>query len=67
MAGMNLKEWLTKESMTQAEFAAKAKMKQRTVSHIINGGTTSNENHTKIYEATDGEVTPNWTILGKAA
>lgn len=65
MAGMNLGDWLRAKPMTQPAFAKLSGVSQTTISRVVNGGDTTNETMRKIYDATDGEVTPNWLVLNK--
>lgn len=67
MAGSNLKDWLKANDVTQEQFEATSGVPQSTISRICKGGDSTDDTKRRIYEATNGEVTPNWLVLGKAA
>lgn len=57
---MTLKAWLSKEGMTQTKFAEKSGLILQSVSRYVNGRIPQDkETVVAIYEATNGEVTPN--------
>lgn len=67
MAVMTLPDWRAENNKTQTDVAEKIGVSTRAISHIEKGGNTDFENLRKIYELTDGQVTPNMIILGKPA
>lgn len=67
MAGMTLKDWLETEDVKQEWLAEKLDMSQSTVSRIISGADTTDSIKRRIYRITEGAVTPNWMVLGRAA
>lgn len=67
LAGMNLKDWLAANKLTQEQFEQKSGIPQSTISRICQGGDSTDDTKRKIYETTNGEVTPNWLVLNKAA
>lgn len=66
MAVKTLPQWRADNNLTQSQFGEQVGITTRTISHIENGGNTTWENLRAIYDATDGEVTPNMIVLGKS-
>lgn len=60
---MKLKEWLELKKLTQDQFSAQSGIPQTTISRLCRGQPTSSEMMRTIFEATDGEVTPNDLVL----
>lgn len=67
MAGKTLATWLEDNNKTQAWLGEQLAMSQTGVSNVVRGKDTRFDTLRSIYKITDGEVTPNWMILGKAA
>jgi transcriptional regulator with XRE-family HTH domain len=67
LAGSNLKDWLKANGLTQEDFEKKSGLPQSTISRVCRGGDSTDDTKRKIYETTNGEVTPNWLVLNKAA
>lgn len=64
---MHLADWLKAENKTQEWLGEQLGMSQTGVSRIVNGGDTSFTTLRRINELTNGAVSPNWMVLGKAA
>lgn len=63
---MNLKDWLASQGLTQEKFEELSGIDQATISRLCLGKDCTDETKRKIYDATGGQVTPNWLVLGKA-
>lgn len=65
---MKLQDWIDKtEGMTQEKLALLCGCGQPTIARIVAGGATSQGIMEAIFEATEGEVTPNDIVLGDKA
>jgi predicted XRE-type DNA-binding protein len=64
---VTLKEWLEANQMTQEQFASVSGIGQSSVSRVCVGGHCLPATAVKIYEATEGAVTPNDIYLHQAA
>jgi hypothetical protein len=67
VAGMSLPDWLKANNKTLDWLAEQLQISQTGASRIARGKDTRYVNLRRIYEVTDGAVTPNWMILGKAS
>lgn len=67
VAAQSLPEWLKANGKTQEWLAGRMGLSQTGVSRIIAGKDTKFDNLRRVYEVTDGAVTPNMIVLGKAA
>lgn len=63
---MPLVDWLKRNGKTQDWLGEQLGMSQSGVGRIVNGRDTRFATLRRIYELTDGAVTPNWMVLGKA-
>lgn len=59
MPSMTLDRYLSEQKLTQHAFAKRIGVTQSRVSRILSGGTVPGRLLQRIYEATDGAVTPN--------
>lgn len=64
---MPLSDWLKANNKTREWLGEQLGVSQTNASRIVAGKDTRFSNLARIYELTNGEVTPNWMILGKAA
>jgi hypothetical protein len=67
VAGMTLPEWLEENGKTREWLAGQLGVSQTGASRIVAGKDTKFANLRRIHEITEGAVSPNWMILGRAA
>jgi predicted XRE-type DNA-binding protein len=60
---VKLREWLAENQMTQEQFTGVSGIGQSTISRLCLGGICSSKAALKIYDVTEGAVTPNDIFL----
>lgn len=63
---MKLSEWMAEEELDQVRAETKLGVDQTIISRILSGKGCSDKTKLKIFNATDGKVTPN-DLLGTTA